>query len=314
MSKIWFITGSSRGFGRRFAEAALSRGDKVAATARNTDSLADLVATHGDAILPVSLDVTDKAAVTEAVKQAHEHFGHLDIVVNNAGFGLFGMVEELTEDNVRAQFETNVFGALWVTQAALPYLRAQGSGHIINVSSLLGLAAFPMTAGYTASKAAIEGSPTPWPRRSPASASRSPSSNPAPSAPSSPRPPPGPNRWPPTTAYGRRSTPASPPCRVLTRPHVGPALLKVVDADNPRCGSSSAPSRTRLSRRSTPSGSRPGRSGPRCPPRPGQARAEHPRGRSGCVQSFTRPHRPTAGRTSVTPLDVPCQVGCHLMG
>ncbi|WP_392757004.1 SDR family NAD(P)-dependent oxidoreductase [Streptomyces sp. LN590] len=157
MSKIWFITGSSRGFGRRFAEAALSRGDKVAATARNTDSLADLVATHGDAILPVSLDVTDKAAVTEAVKQAHEHFGHLDIVVNNAGFGLFGMVEELTEDNVRAQFETNVFGALWVTQAALPYLRAQGSGHIINVSSLLGLAAFPMTAGYTASKAAIEG-------------------------------------------------------------------------------------------------------------------------------------------------------------
>lgn len=157
MSKIWFITGSSRGFGRRFAEAALSRGDKVAATARNTDSLADLVATHGDAILPVSLDVTDKAAVTEAVKQAHEHFGHLDIVVNNAYFGLFGMVEELTEDNVRAQFETNVFGALWVTQAALPYLRAQGSGHIINVSSLLGLAAFPMTAGYTASKAAIEG-------------------------------------------------------------------------------------------------------------------------------------------------------------
>ncbi|MFD3495839.1 SDR family NAD(P)-dependent oxidoreductase [Streptomyces sp. NPDC058690] len=157
MSKIWFITGSARGFGRRFAEAALSRGDKVAVTARNTDSLADLVATHGDAILPVSLDVTDKAAVTEAVKQAHEHFGHLDIVVNNAGFGLFGMVEELTEDNVRAQFETNVFGALWVTQAALPYLRAQGSGHIINVSSLLGLAAFPMTAGYTASKAAIEG-------------------------------------------------------------------------------------------------------------------------------------------------------------
>ncbi|MET7778961.1 SDR family NAD(P)-dependent oxidoreductase [Streptomyces mirabilis] len=156
MSKIWFITGSSRGFGRRFAEAALSRGDKVAATARNTDSLADLVAAHGDTILPLSLDVTDKATVAAAVKQAHEHFGRLDVVVNNAGYGLFGMVEELSEDNIRAQFETNVFGTLWVTHAALPYLRAQGSGHIINLSSLLGLAAFPTTAAYSASKAAVE--------------------------------------------------------------------------------------------------------------------------------------------------------------
>ncbi|MEV4235753.1 MULTISPECIES: SDR family NAD(P)-dependent oxidoreductase [unclassified Nocardia] len=157
MSKIWFITGSSRGLGRRFTEAALSRGDKVAATARNTDALADLVAAHGDAILPLPLDVTDKTAVTESVQHAHEHFGRLDVVVNNAGYGLFGMVEELTEDDVRAQFETNMFGTLWVIQAALPYLRAQGSGHIINVSSLLGLAAFPTTGGYTATKAAVEG-------------------------------------------------------------------------------------------------------------------------------------------------------------
>ncbi|MFG2727850.1 SDR family NAD(P)-dependent oxidoreductase [Streptomyces canus] len=157
MSKIWFITGSSRGFGRLFAEAALSRGDKVAATARNTDSLSDLVTVHGDAILPLPLDVTDKAAVTAAVKQAHEHFGRLDVVVNNAGYGLYGMVEELTEEQVRAQFETNVFGTLWVAQAALPYLRAQGSGHIINLSSLLGLAAFPTTGAYSASKAAVEG-------------------------------------------------------------------------------------------------------------------------------------------------------------
>jgi|SRR5690348_829498 len=157
MSKVWFITGSSRGFGRRFAQAALSRGDKVAATARTTDSLAGLVAAHGDQVLPLSLDVTDKAAVAEAVKLAHEHFGRLDVVVNNAGFGLFGMVEELTEHDVRAQFDTNVFGALWVTQAALPYLRAQGSGHIIMLSSLLGVAAFPTTGGYTASKAALEG-------------------------------------------------------------------------------------------------------------------------------------------------------------
>lgn len=157
MSKTWFITGSSRGFGRRFAEAALSRGDRVAATARNTDSLTDLVATYGDAILPLTLDVTDKAAVTGAVQQAHDRFGRLDVVVNNAGYGLFGMVEELTEDHVRAQFDTNVFGALWVTQAALPHLRAQGSGHIINVSSVLGVAAFPTTGAYTASKAALEG-------------------------------------------------------------------------------------------------------------------------------------------------------------
>ncbi|MET8170230.1 SDR family NAD(P)-dependent oxidoreductase [Streptomyces sp. NPDC005329] len=157
MSKIWFITGSSRGFGRLFAEAALSRGDKVAATARDTDSLAGLVAAYGEAILPLPLDVTDKAAVTAAVAQAHERFGRLDVVVNNAGYGLYGMVEELTEEQIRAQFETNVFGTLWVAQAALPYLRAQGSGHIINLSSLLGLAAFPSTGAYSATKAAVEG-------------------------------------------------------------------------------------------------------------------------------------------------------------
>lgn len=157
MQKIWFITGASRGFGRRFVEAALSRGDKVAATARNTSSLADLVAAHGNAILPLALDVTDKPAVTAAVKQAQEHFGRLDVVVNNAGYGVFGAIEELSEKDVRDQFDTNVFGALWVTQAVLPYMRAQGSGHIIMVSSLLGVASFPTTGVYSASKAAIEG-------------------------------------------------------------------------------------------------------------------------------------------------------------
>ena len=134
--KVWFITGTSRGFGREWAIAALDRGDKVAATARNTDSLAELVEQYGDAILPISLDVTDKKAATAAVAQAHEHFGRLDVVINNAGFGHFGFVEEITEDEARAQMETNLFGALWVTQAALPFLRAQGSGHIIQVSSI----------------------------------------------------------------------------------------------------------------------------------------------------------------------------------
>ncbi|WNM31961.1 SDR family oxidoreductase [Streptomyces sp. Li-HN-5-11] len=157
MSKIWFITGSSRGFGREFVRAALERGDRVAATARNTDSLQDLVAVHGEALLPLALDVTDKAAAFEAVKRAHDHFGRLDVVVNNAGYGLFGAVEELTEQQIRGQMETNFFGALWVTQAALPLLRAQNSGHIVQISSTGGVTAFPTLGGYNASKWALEG-------------------------------------------------------------------------------------------------------------------------------------------------------------
>jgi NAD(P)-dependent dehydrogenase (short-subunit alcohol dehydrogenase family) len=157
MSKIWFVTGSSRGFGRRFIEAALERGDRVAATARNTDSLAGLVAAHGEAVLPLALNVTDKAAVTEAVKRAHDHFGRIDVVVNNAGYGLFGAVEELTEQQLRDQMETNFFGAGWVTQAVLPILRAQGSGHIVQISTVGGVAAYPTLGGYNASKWALEG-------------------------------------------------------------------------------------------------------------------------------------------------------------
>ena len=155
--KVWFITGTSRGFGREWAIAALERGDKVAATARNTASLDDLVAKYGDALLPIELDVTDRDADFAAVKQAHDHFGRLDIVVNNAGYGQFGFVEELSEQDARDQIETNVFGALWVTQAALPYLRAQRSGHIIQVSSIGGITAFPLVGMYHASKWALEG-------------------------------------------------------------------------------------------------------------------------------------------------------------
>lgn len=155
--KVWFITGTSRGFGREWAIAALDRGDRVAATARNLDSLADLVDTYGDALLPLALDVTDKDAATAAVAKAHEHFGRLDVVINNAGYGHFGFIEEVTEVEARAQLETNLFGALWVTQAALPYLRAQGSGHIIQVSSIGGISAFPIVGLYHASKWALEG-------------------------------------------------------------------------------------------------------------------------------------------------------------
>ncbi|OZE82651.1 short-chain dehydrogenase/reductase [Rhodococcus sp. 15-649-2-2] len=156
-AKTWFITGTSKGFGREWAIAALERGDRVAATARNTDTLKDLVEQYGDAILPIELDVNDRAADFAAVQQAYDTFGSLDIVINNAGYGQFGMIEEISEEDARAQIETNVFGALWVTQAALPFMREQGSGHILQVSSIGGISAFPNVGAYHASKWALEG-------------------------------------------------------------------------------------------------------------------------------------------------------------
>jgi len=155
--KTWFITGTSRGFGREWTIAALERGDHVAATARSLSSLEDLAAKYGDALLPIQLDVTDRDAVFAAVRQAHSKFGRLDIVVNNAGYGQFGFVEELTEQEAREQIDTNLFGALWVTQAALPFLREQGSGHILQVSSIGGITAFGGLGMYHASKWALEG-------------------------------------------------------------------------------------------------------------------------------------------------------------
>jgi NAD(P)-dependent dehydrogenase (short-subunit alcohol dehydrogenase family) len=156
-AKVWFITGTSRGFGREWALAALERGDSVAATARDVGSLDEIVAAHGDAVFPISLDVTDREAAFAAVAQAHQHFGRLDVIANNAGYGQFGMVEELSEEEARAQIETNLFGALWVTQAALPFLRRQGSGHILQVSSIGGISAFPGIGMYHASKWGLEG-------------------------------------------------------------------------------------------------------------------------------------------------------------
>jgi NAD(P)-dependent dehydrogenase (short-subunit alcohol dehydrogenase family) len=156
-SKIWFITGASRGFGREWTVAALEGGDSVAATARDTATLDDLAEAHGDRLLPLQLDVTDRGADFDAVRRAHERFGRLDVVVNNAGYGHFGLVEELTEDEARAQLETNLFGALWITQAALPILREQRSGHILQVSSIGGISAFPLVGIYHASKWALEG-------------------------------------------------------------------------------------------------------------------------------------------------------------
>ena len=156
-TRTWFITGTSRGFGREWAIAALERGDRVAATARDERTLEDLVGKYGDAILAMQLDVTNREAVFEAVRSAYKHFERLDVVVNNAGYGQFGMVEELTEQEARDQIETNLFGALWVTQAALPFLREQGSGHFLQVSSIGGISAFPGIGMYHASKWGLEG-------------------------------------------------------------------------------------------------------------------------------------------------------------
>ena len=155
--KVWFLTGASRGFGREWTIAALDRGDSVAATARDVSTLDDLVEKFGDALLPLPLDVTDRDADFAAVASAHAHFGRLDVVINNAGYGHFGMVEELSEAELRGQLETNLFGAVWVTQAALPFLREQGSGHLIQVSSIGGISAFPGIGAYHASKWALEG-------------------------------------------------------------------------------------------------------------------------------------------------------------
>jgi NAD(P)-dependent dehydrogenase (short-subunit alcohol dehydrogenase family) len=155
--RTWFITGTSKGFGREWAIAALDRGDRVVGTARNPSTMDDLVQKYPDTFHALELDVTDRSAVASVLKAAHEHFGELDIIVNNAGYGQFGMVEELTETEAREQIETNLFGALWVTQAALPFLREAGRGHFLQVSSIGGISAFPGIGMYHASKWALEG-------------------------------------------------------------------------------------------------------------------------------------------------------------
>jgi NAD(P)-dependent dehydrogenase (short-subunit alcohol dehydrogenase family) len=155
--KVWFVTGASRGLGRAWAEGALERGDLVAATARDVTSLDELAQRFPDAVRLIPLDVTDRTSVDSAVADAIAHFGRLDVVVNNAGYGLVGAVEETTDEQARALLDTNLFGALHVTQAVLPQLRTQGSGHILQVSSLSGVVAFPMMGLYQASKWALEG-------------------------------------------------------------------------------------------------------------------------------------------------------------
>jgi NAD(P)-dependent dehydrogenase (short-subunit alcohol dehydrogenase family) len=155
--RVWFITGAARGLGLEFARAALGAGDAVVATSRDPAALEPLAAQAGERALVLALDVTDRQAVFEVVERSLERFGRLDVAVNNAGYAIHSAVEELTEDEVRAQLETNFFGALWVMQAVLPVMRSQRHGHIVNVSSAAGGVGFAMVGAYSASKFALEG-------------------------------------------------------------------------------------------------------------------------------------------------------------
>ena len=155
-NKVWFITGSSTGFGRELAEELLEQGHKVVATARKPESLSDLTAKYPDTVRAVKLDVTKPGEVRAAVAEAVKAFGRIDVLVNNAGYGLIGAVEEATDAQIRHQFETNVFGALDVVRAVLPQMREQKSGHILNLSSVGGFVSFPSSGHYSATKFALE--------------------------------------------------------------------------------------------------------------------------------------------------------------
>ncbi|GAA0945600.1 oxidoreductase [Pseudonocardia zijingensis] len=156
-SPVWFITGCSTGLGRALAGHVLDRGHRAAVTARDPRSVADLVAAHDDRAIALPLDVTDPGQVATAVTRAEEAFGRIDILVNNAGYGYLAAVEEGEDAEVRALFDANVHGAVAVTKAALPGMRARRAGHVVNVSSLGGLAAFGATGYYHATKFALEG-------------------------------------------------------------------------------------------------------------------------------------------------------------
>ncbi|WP_231652685.1 SDR family NAD(P)-dependent oxidoreductase [Pseudomonas californiensis] len=156
MSKVWFITGTTRGLGTEIAKAALATGDKVVATGRDVTAVIKALGEH-DKLLPVALDVTDETQAVNAISAAVEKFGKVDVVVNNAGYAVLGALEELTDAEVREQFETNVFGLLNVTRAALPVLRTQGRGHVINISSVAGYHGGVGASAYCATKYAVEG-------------------------------------------------------------------------------------------------------------------------------------------------------------
>ena len=157
MKKVWFITGCSTGFGRSLAKELLLNGYRVAVTSRNKEDIKDLVADYPETAIALKLDVTVLAEIKTAVKTAVEHFGTIDVLVNNAGIGYFGAIEESEEAEVRKMFEINVFGLAKVTQEVLPYMRKQRSGHILNIASIGGLRSFPGVGFYNATKYAVDG-------------------------------------------------------------------------------------------------------------------------------------------------------------
>lgn len=153
---VWFVTGCSTGFGREIAKLVLSKGWRIAMTARRKESLADLVKGNEDRALAIQLDVTDPAMIEKAVADAEARFGHIDVLVNNAGYGYFSGIEEGEDAEIRRQFETNVFGLNALTLKVLPGMRARRKGHILNFSSIGGLIAYPALGYYNASKFAVE--------------------------------------------------------------------------------------------------------------------------------------------------------------
>ena len=157
MSKVWFITGCSTGFGRALATQVLTNGENVVVTARKIEDIEDLVNTYPNNAIAIKLDVTNKAEITEAVKVAVQKFGTIDVLVNNAGIGYFGAIEESDDAEVRKMFEINVFGLGNMTNAVLPIMRKQKSGHIVNIASIGGLVAFPGIGYYNATKFAVDG-------------------------------------------------------------------------------------------------------------------------------------------------------------
>lgn len=157
MSKVWFITGSSRGLGRQLTEAVLAKGDRAVATARKTEQLDALVAQYPGQVYPVTMDVTDEVQIAQAVTAAIDRFGRIDVVVNNAGFGIIGAAESFTTAQITSQIETNLYGPIYVTRAVLPQLRKQGSGHILQISSLGGRVGGPGLSVYQSAKFGLVG-------------------------------------------------------------------------------------------------------------------------------------------------------------
>lgn len=157
MTKVWFITGSSRGLGRSLAEAVLAKGDQLVATARNLEQLNDLVLKYPEQVLAIQLDVTNKTQIRSAVIQAIKHFGRIDVLVNNAGFGVTGAAEAFTDEQVRSQLETNLYAPIEVTRAVLPYMRNQRSGRILQISSVGGRVGNSGLSIYQAAKFGLGG-------------------------------------------------------------------------------------------------------------------------------------------------------------